>query len=100
MLTTKQHPTFTFDQDRLDALKAIAPQAFADGKINWDVLKEALGEQLEEEGRDGAVPAEHFGLTWPGKRQARRPAHTRFLRYASFLFSSDVLTTRQLALAA
>jgi len=42
MTLTKLRPTFTFDQDRLDALKAIAPEAFADGKVNWDVLKEAL----------------------------------------------------------
>ena len=96
MPITNLRPIFTFDQDRLDALKAIAPDAFADGKINWDVLKKAMGDHLEADGRE----AEHFGLTWPGKRQARRLARTRFLRYASFLFSSDVLTTRQLALAA
>ena len=77
MTITNLRPTFTFDQDRFNALRPIAPAVVADGKINWDVLKEALGEQLEEEGRDGAVPAEHFGLTWPGKRQARRPARTR-----------------------
>jgi adenine-specific DNA-methyltransferase len=70
MTVTKLHPTFTFDQERLDALLAIAPEAFADGQINWDVLKEALGEHLEEEG----PAAEHFGLTWPGKRAARRLA--------------------------
>jgi adenine-specific DNA-methyltransferase len=67
---TKLRPTFTFDQDRLDALKAIAPEAFADGKINWETLKETLGERLEDEGQE----AEHFGLTWPGKRAARRLA--------------------------
>ena len=68
MTITKLRPTFTFDQERVDALKAIAPEAFADGKINWDVLHEALGDHLEDEGRD----AEHFGLFWPGKREARR----------------------------
>ena len=70
MTITKLRPTFTFDQERIDALRAIAPEAFADGKINWDVLHEALGDRLEEEGRD----AEHFGLFWPGKREARRLA--------------------------
>ena len=70
MTVTKLRPTFTFDQERLDALQTIAPEAFADGQINWDVLKEALGEHLEEEG----AAAEHFGLTWPGKRAARRLA--------------------------
>ncbi len=44
----------------------MVPEAFADGKINWDTLREALGEHLEDETQ------EHFGLTWPGKREARR----------------------------
>jgi adenine-specific DNA-methyltransferase len=70
MAITKLRPTFTFDQERLDALKAIAPEAFADGKINWETLKEALGEHLEDEEQE----TEHFGLTWPGKRAARRLA--------------------------
>ena len=53
-------PSFTFDEDRIKELKKIAPEVFADNKINWDVLKEALGEYLEEEGE-----TEHFGLFWP-----------------------------------
>ncbi len=68
----KLRPTATFDADRLAALRAIAPEAFADGKLNRDALLEALGEHLEDEGRD----AEHFGLFWPGKREARRLAST------------------------
>ena len=72
MTIEKLRPTFTFDQDRLDALRALAPEAFADGVLNRDALLEALGEHLEEEGRD----AEHFGLFWPGKREARRLAAT------------------------
>jgi len=72
MTIPKLRPTFTFDQERIEALKAIAPEAFADGKINWETLREALGEHLEDEGRD----AEHFGLFWPGKRQARRLVST------------------------
>ena len=43
MTITKLRPTFTFDQDRLDALRALAPKAFAD-KINREALLEALGE--------------------------------------------------------
>lgn len=68
MSIQKLRPTFTFDQDRIERLKAIAPEAFADGKINWDVLKQALGEYLEDE----SSTVEHFGLFWPGKREARR----------------------------
>lgn len=70
MPISKFRPTFTFTQDRLEQLKAIAPEAFADGKINWESLQQALGEFLEDENQD----AEHFGLFWPGKREARRLA--------------------------
>lgn len=63
-------PAHFFDEDRLAALKTIAPEAFADGKINWATLKDALGGELEENEAD----AEHFGLFWPGKREARKMA--------------------------
>lgn len=63
-------PKFIFDEERIKQLKQIAPEAFADGKINWETLRESLGGQLEEEGQD----AEHFGLFWPGKRDARKIA--------------------------
>lgn len=66
----KLRPSFTIDEEKLSQLKQVIPEAFADGKINWEVLKEALGERLEEEG----VEAEHFGLFWPGKREALRIA--------------------------
>ena len=66
----KLRPAFTFTEDRLKELQAVVPEAFADGKINWDVLREALGEYLEEENQ------EHFGLFWPGKREARKLSST------------------------
>ncbi|MFA6455295.1 MAG: site-specific DNA-methyltransferase [Bacteroidota bacterium] len=66
----KLRPRFTTDSDKLSELKKLVPESFADGKINWDTLKEALGEFSEEEGLD----AEHFGLFWPGKREARKIA--------------------------
>ena len=68
MSIEKLRPSFAFTEDRLRELQAVVPEAFADGKINWDTLREALGEYLEEEGD------EHFGLFWPGKREARRLA--------------------------
>lgn len=66
----KLHPTFTFTEDRLRELQAVVPEAFADGQVNWATLREALGAYLEDEGPG----TEHFGLFWPGKRQARRLA--------------------------
>ena len=70
MPISKLRPSFTFTEDRLAELRAVVPEAFADGKVNWDVLREALGERLEDE----STEAEHFGLFWPGKRDARRLA--------------------------
>ena len=57
----------TYLENRIDALKQAVPEAFADGKINWETLREILDEDLEE----GGCP-EYFGLNWPGKvrRQA------------------------------
>lgn len=64
----KLRPSYTFTEERIKELQSVVPEAFTDGKINWDVLHEALGEYLEDESN------EHFGLTWPGKREARRLA--------------------------
>jgi adenine-specific DNA-methyltransferase len=64
----KLRPSFTFDEDRLAQLWTVVPEAFADGQVNWETLREALGKHLEEEDQ------EHFGLFWPGKREARRLA--------------------------
>ena len=68
MPISKLRPSFTLTEDRLRELQAVVPEAFADGRINWDTLREALGETLEDESQ------EHFGLFWPGKREARRLA--------------------------
>jgi len=76
MPLTKLRPTFTFDKQRLAQLRAVVPEAFADGKINWETLHAALGEHLEDED----AGAEHFGLFWPGKRAARRLASTPSLQ--------------------
>lgn len=70
MSTEKLRPSFTFTEERLAELRAVVPEAFPDGKLDWDTLREALGEHLD----DGDAPAEHFGLNWPGKREARRLA--------------------------
>lgn len=63
-------PNFVFDEEKLKQLKLIAPECFADGKIQWDVLKDSLGNILEDENDQ----EENFGLFWSGKREARRLA--------------------------
>ena len=64
-------PTFTFTEDRLQQLAAVVPEAFADGKVNWETLKAALGAFLET-----SETTEQFGLFWPGKNAARQLAGT------------------------
>lgn len=61
-------PTFSLEEDRINALRQILPEAFADGKINFDTLRQLLGDDVEDERE------EHFGLSWTGKREARRLA--------------------------
>lgn len=81
MSTEKVRPSFTFTEDRLAQLKAIVPEAFPDGQLDWDTLYESLGGFLPDED----AGQEHFGLNWPGKREARRlaakPSHGT-LRFA------------------
>jgi adenine-specific DNA-methyltransferase len=62
-------PTFSLVEDRLRILKQALPEAFTDGKINFETLKELLGEAVADEEQD-----EHFGLSWTGKREARKLA--------------------------
>ncbi len=68
MSIEKLRPSFAFTEDRIKELQAVVPEAFTDGKINWETLHEALGDYIED------PEQEHFGLTWPGKRDARRLA--------------------------
>ena len=55
--------------DNLEHLKSLFPEAFTEGRVNFDVLKQLLGGAVEE--RD-----EKYGLNWYGKRQARQLALT------------------------
>lgn len=48
MPISKLRPSFTLTQDRLRELQAVVPEAFADGRINWDTLREAHGETPED----------------------------------------------------
>ena len=70
MSIEKFRPSYDILKDRVEKLKAVVPEAFEDGKINFATLKEALGNFVEGETED----IEHYAFTWPGKRQARRMA--------------------------
>ena len=51
----------------LETLKVLFPEAFCEGQIDLDVLKELLGASVYR-------GDEKFGLNWHGKRRARQIA--------------------------
>lgn len=55
--------------ENIDALQSMFPDAFREGRIDFDVLKQLLGGAVDE--RD-----EKYGLNWHGKRKARQIALT------------------------
>ncbi len=53
----------------IEQLKTIFPEAFSEGKIDFEVLRQLLGGTVEER-------EEKYGLNWHGKRKARQLALT------------------------
>ncbi len=53
--------------ENIEQLKALFPEAFTEGKIDFEVLKQFLGGTVEER-------EEKYGLNWHGKRRARQLA--------------------------
>lgn len=69
-MTTPLTPTsLDITSENLAQLKALFPNVFTEGKIDFDALKAELGEHLEAEG-------ERYQFTWNGKAQAKRIATT------------------------
>ena len=66
-------PTYPFTDDKLAQLRQIVPEAFEDGRLNFDTLREVLEPNLDPKGivKDDS---DRFGLNWPGKKEARRLA--------------------------
>ncbi|EJA8285519.1 site-specific DNA-methyltransferase [Escherichia coli] len=56
-------------EDNIRKLKSLFPEVFNEGSIDYDVLKQLLGENVDEKD-------ERYGLNWHGKRQARQLALT------------------------
>ncbi len=55
--------------DNINKLKELFPEAFTEGKVDFDALKEVLGEYVD--GRD-----ERYSFTWNGKSKAQMIAQT------------------------
>lgn len=54
--------------DNITRLKELFPEVFTEGKIDFKVLQDILGDEIETE-------EEYYRFTWAGKAQARREAH-------------------------
>ena len=55
--------------ENLEHLKVLFPEAFTEGQVDFDVLKQLLGGVVDER-------EEKYGLNWQGKRQFRQLALT------------------------
>lgn len=55
--------------ENLDRLRALYPEVFVEGKVDFDKLKQLLGGAVDER-------EEKYGLNWHGKRRARQLALT------------------------
>lgn len=54
------------------AVEELLPEAFSEGKVNFEVLKQLLGARVDDSG-------EKYGLSWHGKSHARQLALTASL---------------------
>lgn len=58
--------------ENIDALKRLFPECVTEGKVDFDVLRELLGGEIDDR-------PERYSFTWNGKSRARRIAQTPFL---------------------
>ncbi|HLV41339.1 MAG TPA: site-specific DNA-methyltransferase [Brumimicrobium sp.] len=61
--------SLTPEQEKLNALRQILPEAFSEGKIDWEKLKATLGENIN-------FANERYVLNWAGKSDAFRVLQT------------------------
>ena len=70
-LTANDPQTYSADvvAENVGYLKALFPEAFSEGKVDFEVLRQLLGGAVDDR-------EEKYGLNWHGKRQARQLALT------------------------
>lgn len=68
-LTIESQETKSADllAENVECIKALFPEAFMEGKVEFETLKELLGSFIDEK-------EEKFGLNWHGKRKAKQIA--------------------------
>ena len=55
-------------KENIEKLRELFPEVITEGRIDFKVLQQVLGEEIEE-------GEEYYRFTWAGKSQARREAH-------------------------
>ena len=68
-LTKEDGESLNIIEENIEALKAILPDAFTEDGIDFEALRQLLGDQI-------ANGDEKYGLTWHGKKKARQIALT------------------------
>ena len=70
-ITVNDPDTLSADMvgENVEHLKTLFPEAFTEGKVDFDVLRQLLGDEIDER-------EEKYGLNWHGKRRARQLALT------------------------
>jgi len=66
-LTKQDGKSLDMVNENLEALKAIFPEAFTEDGVDFEVLRQLLGDGVDE-------GEEKYGLTWHGKKKARQIA--------------------------
>ena len=62
-----QVTSMNITEDNIKRMKELFPEVFTEGKIDFEVLKQVLGEHIETEN-------ERYSFTWKGKSRARQIA--------------------------
>ena len=68
-LTEQDGQSLDIVNENMEALKTIFPEAFTEGGVNFEVLRQLLGDTVDE-------GEEKYGLNWHGKKKARQIALT------------------------
>jgi adenine-specific DNA-methyltransferase len=68
-MTEQDGASLDIVDENIQALKEIFPEAFTEGKVDFEVLRQLLGDVVDE-------GEEKYGLNWHGKKKARQIALT------------------------
>ena len=80
MAIQKLQPAFKFNEEQIKQLKQIAPEAFRDNTLDFNILYESLAENIS----DDEFENEHYGLNWPGKKKSKIAASLKPISSLSF----------------